>query len=215
MKNLVNFFTEIGKLKNMPRQGWVIRNIKNPESIAEHTFRAAIMAWFLGAEKNYNFNIEKIIKMALIHDLYLCEIHTGDITFYDSVLPRDKKKLQELVKTWPRFSNEKRKILVEQKFKKEKQVLDKIIKNLPPKLKDEVNNLWMDYQKGLSKEGRFFKQINKLENFLQALEYWKKYKKPLQDSWWKSAGEFFDDPYLLEFIENMNKKFHKNHKPKN
>jgi len=212
MNNLVKFFTEIGKLKNMPRQGWVIRNIKNPETIAEHTFRAAIMAWFLGAEKNDNFNIEKIIKMALIHDL--CEVYAGDITPYDSILPKDKKKLRELVKTWPRFSNEKRKILFEQKFKKEKRGLEKLIKNLPPKLKNEINMLWIDYEKGLSKEGRFFKQTDRIESFLQSTEYWQKNKNLPQKPWWDQAIELFDDPVLLDFIENINKKFYKKHKPK-
>jgi len=43
MEELINFFIEVGKLKRMPRRGWVINQIKNPESIAEHIFRAAVM----------------------------------------------------------------------------------------------------------------------------------------------------------------------------
>ncbi len=82
MEELVKFFFEVGKLKKMARKGWVINNIKNPESIAEHVFRAALMAWFLGTKKK-GLNIERIIKMALIHDL--CEIYAGDTTTYDSV----------------------------------------------------------------------------------------------------------------------------------
>ena len=35
VKELVNFFHEIGKLKGMPRRGWVINDIKNPERITE------------------------------------------------------------------------------------------------------------------------------------------------------------------------------------
>ena len=37
-------------------------------------------------------------------------------------------------------------------------------------------DLWSDYEHGKTKEGRFFKQMDRLENFLQATEYWKKYK---------------------------------------
>ena len=212
MKDLLNFFIEIGKLKRMPRRGWVIRNVKNPESIAEHTFRVTIMAWFLGKEKNNNFNIEKIIKMALIHDL--CEVYAGDITPYDSILTKDKKKLQQLVKTWPRFSEKKRKKLVEQKYKKENSGLEKLIKNLPEKLKNETKMLWIDYENGSSKEGRFFKQIDRIESFLQAMEYWEKNKKFPKKPWWDQASELFDDQVLLDFIEKMDKKFHKKEKPK-
>ncbi len=212
MEKIVNFFTEIGRLKKMPRRGWVIRNIKNPESIAEHTFRVAIMAWVLGDKKAKNFDLEKLIKMALIHDL--CEVHSGDITPYDSLLPKSKKATEELMKTWPRFSAEEKKRLAEEKYKKEKEGLDKLVKDLSPRLRHEIKSLWLDYEKGLSPEGRFFKQTDRVESFLQALEYWKKYKRPPQKPYWIQAKELYDDPILLDFIEKMDKHFHKKTKPK-
>ncbi|MGA2418092.1 MAG: HD domain-containing protein [Candidatus Staskawiczbacteria bacterium] len=204
MKDLVNFFHQAGKLKDMPRRGWVINDIKNPESIAEHIFRASLMGWILGSKKK--LNIERILKMALIHDL--CEIYAGDTTPYDSVLPKDAEKRKEFMKTWPRFSEKEKKRLNEKKHKKEKISLEKLVKDLPRDLSSEIKHLWFDYEKGLTKEGRFFKQADRLENFLQAMEYWKKYKKPPQGPWWEWAKEFFDDPASLEFVEEMAKKFH-------
>jgi len=194
----------------MPRRGWVINDIKNPESIAEHTFRVALMAWILGKKKG--LNIEKIIKMALIHDL--CEVYAGDTTPYDSVLPRTKKKRQELMKTWPRFPNHLKHKLAKEKYKRESECLCKLTAKLPPELKKEINNLWLDYEKKLTPEGKFFSQTDRLESFLQSLEYWKKYKKPPQRPWWLWAREFFDDALLLEFINVMDKKFHKKKKPR-
>jgi len=210
MKDLVNFFHQAGKLKDMPRRGWVINDIKNPESIADHIFRASLMVWILGNKKK--LNIERVLKMALIHDL--CEIYAGDTTPYDSVLPKNNKKRREFMKTWPRFSEKEKKRLSEKKHKKEKEALKKLLKDLPKKLSSEIKHLWYDYEKGLTKEGRFFKQTDRLENFLQAMEYWKKYKKPPQGPWWEWAREFFDDPVSLEFIEEMAKKFHHKIKPR-
>lgn len=210
MKELVDFFNNVGKLKGMPRRGWVINDLKNKESIAEHTFRAALMAWILGKKKN--LNIERIIKIALIHDL--CEIYAGDTTPYDTVLPRNKKKRQRLMKTWPRFSEKERKAISREKYIKEKKGLEKLIAKLSPDIKKEIKNLWLDYEKGLSPEGRFFRQTDRVETFLQSMEYWKKYKKPPQKPWWLWAREFFDDPIVLEFIEEMDKKFHKKKKPR-
>jgi len=211
MRNLLNFFIEIGKLKGMPRRGWVINQIRDPESIAEHVFRATIMSWILGKKKK-GFNIEKLLKMALIHDL--CEIYAGDSTPYDSVLPRTKKKLKALMKTWPRFPAKERKKRTFEKYIREERALEKLISKLPPDLKKEIGNLWLDYEKGLTSEGRFFQQADRIENLLQALEYWKKYKKPPQKPWWLWAREFFDDPILLELIEEMDKKFHQKIKPR-
>jgi 5'-deoxynucleotidase YfbR-like HD superfamily hydrolase len=102
----------------------------------------------------------------------------------------------------------------EEKYKKENNGLEKLIKNLPEKLKNETKMLWIDYENGLSKEGRLFKQIDRIESFLQAMEYWEKNKKFPKEPWWDQASELFDDPVLLDFIGKMDKKFHKKHKPK-
>ncbi len=214
MKKIIDFLVEVGKLKKMPRRGWVIRQIRNPESIAEHTFRAAILAWVLSKRKK-GINVERLLKIALVHDL--CEIYAGDTTPYDSILPKNSKKLKELMKTWPRFSNSQKKKNILKKNKRETIGLNKLLVTLPPDLKslqNEIKSLWIDYEKGLSPEGRFFKQADRLENFLQALEYWKKYKKPPQEPWWLWAREFFDDPLLLSFIKEMDEKFHKERKPR-
>jgi len=207
MKNFVNFFIKVGKLKSMPRRGWVINEIKNPESIADHIFRATLMAWFLGTKKK-GLKMERLLKMALIHDL--CEVYAGDTTPYDSVLPKDSKKRREVVKKWPRFNFFQKLKLKKQKHEKEKRALKRLVKELPPELRREIENLWMDYEEGLTPEGRFFKQADRVENFLQALEYWKKYKKPPQGPWWEWAREYFDDPLLLEFINQMAKHFYGN-----
>lgn len=188
----------------------MINQIKNPETIAEHAFRTALMAWILGKEKG--LNVQKLIKMALIHDL--CEIYAGDTTPYDSVLPKNKKDLKKLMKTWPRFSSAKRKKLAETKYQKETKALNKLISELPFDLQKEIKNLWLDYEKKLTPEGRFFYQADRIENFLQALEYWKEKKRPPLLPWWLWAREFFDDPLLLEFIEEMEKELIKKPKKK-
>jgi len=213
MDKIIKFFSEIGKLKRMPRRGLVIREIKNPETIAEHTFRAAIMAWVLSEHRNKKLNLEKLFKLALIHDL--CEVYAGDTTPYDSILPKDKKKRRELLKTWPRFSEEEKKKLAEEKYKREKKGLKTLIKDLPIKLKKEIMGLWLDYVNGSTKEGRFFRHADRVENFLQASEYWREGQKIALKPYWIQAEELQDDPALLEFIEQIDKEFHKNKKPKN
>ena len=210
MNKLLHFFTEAGKLKTKPRRGWVLREIKNPETIADHTFRAALLGWILGRRKN--LNIERVLKIALVHDL--CEVYAGDATPYDAVLPKEKEKIKELMKTWPRFSEREKEKIALTKHNKEKKSLDKILKGLPKDLEQEIKNLWADYEDGLTPEGRFFKQADRLESFLQAMEYWKKYSSLPQKPWWLQARELIDDPVLLEFIQEMDKKFHKKRKPK-
>lgn len=91
MKNLVELLTEVGKLKAVKRQGWVQRGINNAESVADHSFRLAVMAMILADSVNVNKN--KCVKMALAHDL--AEAIVGDITPCDNV---DEERKHELEK---------------------------------------------------------------------------------------------------------------------
>lgn len=209
MEDFLNFFINIGKLNKIPRRGWKLIGVKNPQTIGEHMFRVAIMTWILGKERKINFDMERSLKMALIHDL--CELHAGDITpyDYDSILPKDKKKWPRLFDKWPRFSkSEKIKYFLE-KHKKERVSLEKLISGLPPAVKKEILALWLSYEQGLTKEARFVKQVNRVETLLQALEYGKESKTRPYKSWWVGSEEKVDDPLLLKFMKALEKKFHR------
>ena len=209
MKNILNFLIEVGKLKRTPRKGWVLRGIKNPETIAAHTFRMAIMSWLLGIEKKLNIN--KVIKISLIHDL--CEVYAGDTTPYDNkFFSKDKKRWKEMTKKWPRFSKEEKEKIFQKKHKKENKALKKLILNLPLALKKEIRHLWIDYEKGSTKEGKFVHQLDRVENLLQALEYWEKDKQFAIEPWWIQIEELVDDPILLKFMKALDEKFHKKRK---
>jgi|GEM_PF-2245047 len=209
MKEIVQFLRETGKLKEMPRRGWVINRIENPETIGEHIFRAAIMGWILAREEG--LDQEKVIEIALAHDL--CEVYAGDVTPYDSILPQKEEELRELMKTWPRFSPEEREENKKKKHENEKESLEKLISPLSDSLKEEIRNLWLDYEEKVSLEGEFFSQADRMENFLQAYEYWEEYKKPPLGPWWIWAREFFDHPLLLSLLEVSEYRFHKRKVP--
>jgi len=203
MKELLEFFIDVGELKRKCRRGWQVHQIKNSESTAEHIFRMTIIAWILGRKKN--LNLERIIKMALVHDL--CEIYALDLTPYDPLLPKNKKKIMEVLKKWPEFTPALKIKKHKDKYKAESQALNKVIAKLPTDLKSEIKNLWLDFEKGLTKEGRFVKQVDKVENLLQGIEYWKKYGRIQYRLWFRWIKEILDDPVLLEFVKVLENKF--------
>lgn len=199
MEETLNFLIEVGKLKRKKRRGWVVHRIKDPESTAEHIFRMAIMAWILGRKRK--MNIGRIIKIALIHDL--CEVYAPDLTPYDPLLPKNKEKIIETLKKWPKFTPALKMKKNREKYRLELKALKKLTSGLPPDLKSEIQNLWLDFEKGLTKEGRFVKQVDKVENLLQGIEYWKKYGKIQHKLWMRWIKEILDDPPLLKFITTL------------
>jgi putative hydrolase of HD superfamily len=203
MKNLIKFLIEIGKLKEIKRKGWKLRGIKNPETIAAHSFRMAIMAWLLGKGKKLDIN--RVIKIALIHDL--CEVYAGDTTPYDKLLPKNKEKIKELFNKWPRFPQWQKEKNFFEKYKKESQALRKLTQNIPPSIQKEIRLLWDDYEKGLTPEGRFVRQIDRLENLLQALEYCQRGEKFAIEPWWIQIEELIDIPVLIKFMKALEEEF--------
>ena len=84
------FFEVVLKLKNIPRQGWIEKlEINDSESVADHSYSTSVMSMILSDLEG--INSEKIIRMALLHDL--AESIIGDIT--PNVIKKDEKIMKE------------------------------------------------------------------------------------------------------------------------
>lgn len=73
---LIDFIAGAGKLKRLPRTGWVECGVPDPESVADHSFRVALISMVLADERG--LDTLKAVRMALLHDL--AEVETGDLT---------------------------------------------------------------------------------------------------------------------------------------
>jgi len=73
---LSKFLSQIQKLKQTPRTGWLLSGIKHPESVSEHCFDVALITMLL-ADSIPQVNKQKAVTLALIHDLP--EAITGDL----------------------------------------------------------------------------------------------------------------------------------------
>jgi len=75
MQELVHFLFEAGYLKNVDRSGWWLLGNRDPESVAEHSFRCTILGYILA--KLEKVDASKVIMMCLFHDLH--EARTNDL----------------------------------------------------------------------------------------------------------------------------------------
>ncbi len=88
-ENLDYFIHILGKLKELPRSGWLKKKIKNPETVASHSYGVALLTMLLAPS---HLNKERCLKMALIHDLQ--ESIVGDITPYDDITAEEKSQIE-------------------------------------------------------------------------------------------------------------------------
>lgn len=60
---------EISALTNFPRIGWILAGVRDPESVSDHCYETAILAYLLAQKTDYDFDIGKILIMALFHEV--------------------------------------------------------------------------------------------------------------------------------------------------
>src|SRR3954469_6178001 len=67
MRDLAKFLFEMGQLKRVPRSGWAVVGVERPESVAEHSFRVAVVGYSLA--QLAEADPWKTAVMCLFHDV--------------------------------------------------------------------------------------------------------------------------------------------------
>jgi putative hydrolases of HD superfamily len=138
----MGLFAQAGRLKSEPRRGWVKKlGVPDPESVADHSYRTALMAMVLS--DLWGLDTGRAVRMALLHDLP--EAVVGD------AMPEERSG--------------------EAKAALETGAMKDLLRGLPPRLRARYGALWSDFVSGRSEEARLVRQLDKLEMAIQASEY--------------------------------------------
>lgn len=169
LDSLFRFWQYAAKLKREPRKGWQKIVEERVESVADHSFAVAMLALYEGERRGYD--LEKILKLALIHDLE--EAIVRDLT------PKDKARRGQ---TQVRRDREK--------------AIRELLSKLPAKSRTSYLKLWTDLGRRRSREARLVHQLDKVELAFQANEYGKRTGQRKMRSFYESAVKETDDPIL-------------------
>lgn len=96
MKQIANLLFEVRILKDIIRSGYAFLGA-GKESIAEHSFMTAIIC-FTMAKIDPDINSERLVTMALVHDL--AEARTGDLNYVEKQysIPDEAKAVSHLIR---------------------------------------------------------------------------------------------------------------------
>ena len=109
-------------LKDLPRTGWVRSGVKEPESVAAHSWGMAILALHFAPK---NLDLAKVLAMCIIHDLP--EVRVGDLTPHDDVTNKaelEASAMSELAPEWLGLFHEYESAFRRSKFVKQIDKLD-------------------------------------------------------------------------------------------
>lgn len=137
--SIADFLLELDALKNIKRRTY-INGGERVENSAEHSWHLALSCWIFARHFDRGYDQEKLIKLALIHDLG--EIDAGDTFLYDPERNNAASSERDCVE---RLSGEKGNTI------------------------KELTKLWDEQELGLSQEAKLLKVIDRLLPFLHNL----------------------------------------------
>ncbi|MBS7626374.1 HD domain-containing protein [Candidatus Bathyarchaeota archaeon] len=144
-ESVLRFIHDVGRIKSVIRTGWREKvGIEKPESVADHIYRTAVISMIISDLEG--FDTEKVLRMALLHDL--AEAVTGDLT-------PTKKEMY----TPSNF------------MELEEEAIRKILSNLPENLSNRYLSIWREMRDSESEEAKLVRSVDKLEMAIQAEEY--------------------------------------------
>ena len=176
LDSLLRFWQYAAGLKRESRKGWQNKVNGRVESVADHSFGVALLALYEGERRGYN--LEKILKLALIHDLE--EAITGDLT------PKDK------VRIGPTRVEKDRDAAIRE-----------LLSKLPSKSRASYLKLWIDLRRSQSKEARLVHQLDKVEMAFQANAYGKTIGQRKMRDFYESASKETKDPILKRALASI------------
>lgn len=138
LKKQMEFLIEIDKVKNIFRMSYVTDKSRH-ENDAEHSWHLGIMAFIFSEYVEEDVDINKVMKMVLIHDLV--EIYAGDTFAFDEKGYEDKAE-------------------------REKLAADKIFGMLPEDQGAELRALWDEFETGETKESKYGDMLDRMQPLL-------------------------------------------------
>jgi putative hydrolase of HD superfamily len=138
---LLDLCLELQILDRVPRSGYVLRGVAEPESVTEHSWHVLFLVWALGARIE-GIDLTRAVEIALVHDL--AELRIGDL---------------------PRVAN--RYFPVGAKKAAESAAMAEVLAPLPGR----ALALYEEYQQGSTAEARLVKACDKLQLMLKVTVY--------------------------------------------
>jgi len=140
-ETLLDLCLELQILDRVPRSGYVLRGVAEPESVTEHSWHVLLLVWALGS-RSEGVNLTRAMEIALVHDL--AELRVGDLPRVASrYFPVGAKKTAEAA------------------------AMAEILAPLP----ERALALYDEYQAGTTPEARLVKACDKLQLMLKVAVY--------------------------------------------
>lgn len=94
---VIGLFRAIHPLDRVPRSGYVLRGVPEPETVAAHSHFVALLTLLFVEKYPDRFDREKALAMAIIHDLSEVRLMDIPMPYADAYLSRAKSQAEQAI----------------------------------------------------------------------------------------------------------------------
>jgi putative hydrolase of HD superfamily len=94
---ILDLFQIIHPLDRIPRAGYVLRGVSEPESVAAHSHFVALLALLFVEQFPGVYNRDRLLAMALVHDLAESRLMDIPMPYADAYLKEAKQKAEQAI----------------------------------------------------------------------------------------------------------------------
>ena len=139
LERCFEFILELEKLKAITRKTKPI-GLERYENSAEHSWQISLLALVLAKFANEPVNVEKVVKMLLVHDIG--EIDADDVFFFETT-KRTEAKTKEVAG------------------------VKRVLALLPSEIGEQLFDLWDEFENGETPEAKYVRAIDRVMPMLQ------------------------------------------------
>ncbi len=153
-QEVIRIFEIIHPLDRIPRAGYLLRGVPEPESVAAHSHFMSLLALFFAETFPGTYDVKKLLAMALVHDLAEARIMDIPMPYADAYLSDAKSQAEQAI-------------------------TESILGRLAPKL----SAYHAEFITAESQEARLLRGLDKAQMMIKVLCYEREHRGHLEEFW--------------------------------
>ncbi len=162
LERVFGLFEAIHPLDRVPRAGYLLRGVPEPESVAAHSHFVSLLALLFAERYPERFDKGRALAMAVVHDLSEARIMDIPMPYADAYLSDAKRKAEQ-------------------------HIIEDLLDGLP----GDLAELHREFDEARTPEARLLRGLDKAQMMLKILCYEREHRGRLEE-FWENPANFND-----------------------
>ncbi len=154
VERIIDLILELDVLEKLPRMGFLLQGVTDPESVAAHCFGVALTAMLMADAMEEEVDAERVLRMALLHEVSEAKVTDLPYRALRYIDPQTKSRAERAV-----------------------------VHDLLGPMNEAYASLWEEFEAAETLEARIVRAADKVQMMAKVLRYEREGRGNLADFW--------------------------------